>query len=40
MAWIDSYMLGSGKERSALTRALLLSLRSFLGEMREGDEVA
>ncbi len=40
MAWIDSYVLGPGRERSALTRALLLSLRSFLGEMREGDEVA
>ena len=36
MAWIDSYMLGPGEGRSALTRALLLSLRSFLGEMRRG----
>jgi len=40
VAWIDRYMSGPGRERSALTRALLLSLRSFLGEMREGDEIA
>jgi hypothetical protein len=38
VAWIDRYLEVEG--RPAGTRALLCSLRSFLNEVREGDEVA
>ncbi len=34
--WIDTYLGGGGKEQAALTRALLSSLRSFLGEVGDG----
>jgi hypothetical protein len=40
IGWIDRYLAGTGKEQPGSTRALLSSLRSFLSEVREGDEVA